>query len=64
MPAADSLAQGGLPIGLAHDVTLTAPVAAGQPVRWQDVAIDESAHAVRVRREMEAAFGPARRAAE
>jgi hypothetical protein len=28
-------------------------VAAGQPVRWSDVAVDESAAAVRLRREME-----------
>jgi predicted homoserine dehydrogenase-like protein len=54
MPAADSLALGGLPIGLAHHVTLTAPVAAGGPVRWSDVAIDGAAEAVRVRRAMEA----------
>jgi predicted homoserine dehydrogenase-like protein len=53
MPAADSLALGGLPIGLAHHVKLVAPVAAGKPVRWADVAIDETAEAVRVRRTME-----------
>ncbi|MBL8836842.1 MAG: Gfo/Idh/MocA family oxidoreductase [Alphaproteobacteria bacterium] len=55
MPAADSLALGGLPIGLAHNVKLTAPVAAGAPVRWTDVAIDATSEAVRIRREMEAA---------
>ncbi len=37
MPAVDSLAMGGLPIGLAHGVVLNRPVAAGQPVRWSDV---------------------------
>ena len=31
---------GGLPLGLAHDVKLVKPVAAGQPVRWSDVQID------------------------
>ncbi|MBV9784120.1 MAG: flagellar biosynthesis protein FlgA [Acidisphaera sp.] len=56
MPAADSLACGGLPIGLAHDMVLQRPVAAGETVRWSDVAIDDSREAVRVRREMEAMF--------
>ena len=56
MPAADSLQLGGLPIGLAHQVRLRNPVRAGTPVRWADVGIDETSEAVRVRREMEAAF--------
>lgn len=56
MPAADSLAAGGLPIGLAHRVRLTQPVAAGQPVRCSDVAIDQTSLGVRVRREMEREF--------
>jgi len=64
MPAADSLALGGLPLGLSHDVTLKNAVAAGKPVRWQDVEVDETDHAVRFRREMEAAFAPAAQAAE
>ena len=64
MPAADSLALGGLPLGLAHDVKLKNPIATGQPVRWQDVEIDDTVHAVRVRREMEAVFAPAAQAAE
>jgi predicted homoserine dehydrogenase-like protein len=53
MPAADSLAQGCLPLGLAHGWKLLRPVAAGQPVRWVDVAVDENVTAVRLRREME-----------
>ena len=64
MPAADSLALGGLPLGLAHDVKLKVPIALGQPVRWRDVEIDETAHAVRIRREMETMFAPAAEAAE
>ncbi len=56
MPAAESLAAGGLPIGLAHHVRLVKPVAAGQPVGWADVDIDATALAVRVRREVEVAF--------
>jgi predicted homoserine dehydrogenase-like protein len=56
MPAADSLRVGALPIGLAHDMVLKHDVAAGQAVRWSDVAFDERAQAVQVRREMEAMF--------
>ena len=56
MSAADSLAQGALPLGLAHNWKLLRPVAAGQPLRWSDVAVDANAPAVRVRREMETSF--------
>ena len=57
MPAADSLAAGALPIGLAHGVKLERAVAAGEVLRWADVAIDENDAAVRARREMERSFG-------
>jgi predicted homoserine dehydrogenase-like protein len=63
MPAAASLALGGLPLGLAHHVKLLRPVASGEPVKWTDVAVDESDAAVRYRREMEADFRPRDRAA-
>jgi len=72
MPAADSLAQGCLPLGLAHNVKMLKPVAAGQPVRWTDVACDASLPAVKLRRELEASaasgsdtsrYDPPRRAA-
>jgi predicted homoserine dehydrogenase-like protein len=56
MPAKDSLALGGLPLGLAHRVKLTRPIASGQPVKWTDVAIDADSTAVKLRREMEATF--------
>jgi predicted homoserine dehydrogenase-like protein len=56
MPAADSLAHGCLPLGLAHGWKLLRPVAAGQPLRWSDVAVDANQTAVRVRREMESSF--------
>jgi predicted homoserine dehydrogenase-like protein len=56
MPGADSLAAGGLPIGLAHGVRLKTAVARDQPVRWTDVEIDETSQAVQVRREMEVMF--------
>src|SRR6185295_5970206 len=65
MPASDSLAIGGLPIGLAHRVKLLRPVRAGAPLRWSDVAIDEADAAVGARRTMERRFAPAlARAAE
>ncbi|SFU60124.1 Predicted homoserine dehydrogenase, contains C-terminal SAF domain [Methylobacterium sp. 174MFSha1.1] len=56
MPAADSLKAGGLPIGLAHGLTLTRPVAAGHPVSWDDVSFSADDPAIRFRREMEAVF--------
>ena len=58
MPAADSLGVGALPLGLAHDAKIVRPVAAGQPVRWSDVAIDATGEAVKFRREMESQFAP------
>jgi len=59
MPSADSLCLGGLPLGLAHGVKLRRAVAAGTPVRWDDVEVDASNDAVRFRREMERIFAPA-----
>ena len=63
MPAQDSLAQGCLPLGLAHGWKVLKPVAAGQPVRWSDAAVDANVSAVKLRREMEQVFGAAARAA-
>src|SRR5881392_861929 len=64
MPAAASLAQDCLPLGLAHGWKMLRGVAAGQPLRWSDVAVDAASSAVRARREMEQAFGaPVRNAA-
>ena len=57
MPAQDSLVQGCLPLGLAHHVKLLRPVAAGQAIRWSDVAFDANVPAVRLRREMEQTLG-------
>ena len=58
MPAVRSRRMGGLPIGLAHGCRLTRPVAAGACVCRADVALDERQEIVRVRDEMERAFGP------
>jgi predicted homoserine dehydrogenase-like protein len=57
-PAATSLDQGYLPLGLASEVRLVADVAAGEKLRWRDVALDPNDPAVRLRRAMEAAFSP------
>ena len=56
MPAERSLAEGLLPLGLASEVKLTRDVAPGEALRWSDVAYDAGDLAVKVRREMEAAF--------
>jgi len=58
-PASESIALGGLPLGLAHGVKLLKPVKAGQAVSWDDVAFDANSTAVKFRREMEQVFGAA-----
>jgi predicted homoserine dehydrogenase-like protein len=58
-PAAKSVAMGGLPLGLAHDVKLLRPVRKGQCLTWADVAMDTSSRAYTVRRQMEQMFAPA-----
>ncbi len=61
LPAATSVRIGGLPLGLSHDVTLVRPVARGQSLTWDDVAIDTNTRAYKLRRQMEAMFAvPAR----
>jgi len=59
LPAAKSLALGGLPLGLAHGAKLVRGVKLGRSLTWADVALDETL-ALRVRREMEAQCAPAR----
>jgi predicted homoserine dehydrogenase-like protein len=56
-PADVSLARGLLPLGLAHNVKLKRDIPEGGALSWTDVAVDETDTAVKVRREMEAAFG-------
>jgi len=58
MPAADSLARGCLPLGLAHGWKMLKPVKTGQALSWSDVAFDANSTAVRVRREMESSIVP------
>jgi len=55
-PADMSLAQGYLPLGLAQNVKLKRSVREGERLKWSDVEYDPNDTAVRVRREMEAAF--------
>jgi predicted homoserine dehydrogenase-like protein len=57
VPAERSLSEGFLPLGLAQEVRLERDVAEGECLTWSDVAYDENDPAVKVRREMEAAFG-------
>jgi len=56
-PAEVSLARELLPLGLAHNVKLKGDIAEGQALRWSDVFYDPNDQAVKIRREMEAAFG-------
>src|SRR3954453_17094373 len=57
VPAARSLSEGAVPIGLAHGIKLVREIPAGRTVCWSDVvAVDNEA--VRVRRDMERRFAP------
>lgn len=56
MPARDSVAEGYLPLGLAHGVRLKNAVRQTQALRWRDVEYDDRSTAVQFRREMEQAF--------
>ncbi|HWK70345.1 MAG TPA: Gfo/Idh/MocA family oxidoreductase [Burkholderiaceae bacterium] len=56
LPAAASRTLGGLPLGLAHNIKVTRPVRKGQSLSWDDVAIDTTTSAYRIRREMETIF--------
>lgn len=56
-PADVSLRERSLPLGLAHNVKLKRDIATGDKLKWSDVDVDEADDAVKVRREMEAAFG-------
>ena len=41
LPSSTSLALGGLPLGLAHNVKLVRAVRQGEALKWNDVTIDE-----------------------
>jgi predicted homoserine dehydrogenase-like protein len=57
LPAATSMLTGGLPLGLAHGIKLLRPVKQGQALSWDDVAVDTSTVAYKLRRAMERLFG-------
>ncbi|MFQ5973804.1 MAG: NAD(P)H-dependent oxidoreductase [Alphaproteobacteria bacterium] len=59
LPAQRAREGGWLPIGLAHGVTMTRAVKAGELVRWSDVMIDEGDDTVAIRLRMEEMFGRA-----
>jgi predicted homoserine dehydrogenase-like protein len=56
LPAKVSAAKGGLPLGLAHQVKLVRDVKKGQSLCWDDVAMDTSLPAYKIRKEMESLF--------
>jgi predicted homoserine dehydrogenase-like protein len=56
LPASKSVAMGGLPLGLAHDIKLIRPVKKGQSLCWDDMAVDTSTHAYKIRQELETKF--------
>ncbi len=52
-PAKKSLAVNGLPIGLAHSVTLVRDIPCNQPISWDDVELPESTPAYTLRKTLE-----------
>ncbi len=56
IPAKKSLAVGGLPIGLAHNVKLIRPVAKDMPVTFADVELVNDLDVVALRKQMERDF--------
>jgi predicted homoserine dehydrogenase-like protein len=54
--------MGGLPLGLAHQIKVIRPVKKGQSLCWDDVLIDKSTDAYKIRMEMERLFKEAIRA--
>ena len=56
LPAQRSVQTGGLPLGLAHEVKVVRAVRKGQSLCWDDVAMDVTIPAYKLRREMESLF--------
>jgi len=54
-PASISVAEGHLPLGLAHNVKLLNPIKEGAVVTWADVEADTTSAAYKLRKEMETA---------
>lgn len=55
-PAETSLQIGALPLGLAHGAKLVRDVPKDRTVTWDDVVLDETGFAARLRRELESEF--------
>jgi predicted homoserine dehydrogenase-like protein len=58
LPAARSMAFGGLPLGLAHGIRVARPVKKGQSLCWDDVVMETTTRAYALRKELEAGFVP------
>ena len=56
IPARDSMAFQGLPLGLSGDKVLQRDIARGESLRWTDVELNAGDELLAIRREMEAAF--------
>ena len=52
-PGKASLAAGYLPLGLAHNVKLKNPIADGAPITFDDVELDKTTTAYKLRKSME-----------
>lgn len=57
VPAKTSLKQKNVPLGVAHNVRLVREVKKDQLVTWDDIQVDESLPAVKIRREIESIWG-------
>ena len=53
LPSVSSVRQGNVPLGLAHNVPLIRPVKAGTAITWDDINIDRTTDAYRLRSQME-----------
>ena len=58
LPAAKSMAFGGLPLGLAHGIRVARPEKKGQSLSWDDVVMDTTTRAYALRKELEDGFVP------
>ena len=57
-PALLSVRNGYVPLGLAHQVKLIRSVVKDQAVSWDDIEIDSTTSAYRLRKEVEAGVAP------
>jgi predicted homoserine dehydrogenase-like protein len=64
IPAQRSLSEGGLPIGLAHNVKLKRPVAKNAILRFADVELTGDTDVLAIRQDMENTARPTQKAAE